>query len=97
VVFLHEIQAGPASKSYGIQVARLAGMPAAVLNHAKQALAALETDAQASRAQVDLFAPPPEAVDTGPSPLQAKLANIDPDTLSPREALDALYALKKLT
>jgi DNA mismatch repair protein MutS len=46
---------------------------------------------------VDLFAQPPEAVDTGPSPLQAKLANIDPDTLSPREALDALYALKKLT
>jgi DNA mismatch repair protein MutS len=97
VVFLHEIQAGPASKSYGIQVARLAGMPIAVLNHAKHALAALETDAQASRAQVDLFAQPPEAVDTGPSPLQAKLANIDPDTLSPREALDALYALKKLT
>ena len=97
VVFLHEIQAGPASKSYGIQVARLAGMPIAVLNHAKHALAALETNAQASRAQVDLFAPPPEAVDTGPSPLQAKLANIDPDTLSPREALDALYALKKLT
>jgi len=97
VVFLHEIQAGPASKSYGIQVARLAGMPTAVLNHAKHALAALETDAQASRAQVDLFAQPPEAVDTGPSPLQAKLANIDPDALSPREALDALYALKKLT
>jgi DNA mismatch repair protein MutS len=46
---------------------------------------------------VDLFAEPPEAVDTGPSPLQAKLASIDPDTLSPREALDAIYALKKLT
>jgi len=97
VVFLHEIQAGPASKSYGIQVARLAGMPTAVLNHAKHALAALETDAQASRAQVDLFAPPPDALDSGPSPLQAALNNIDPDTLSPREALDALYALKKLT
>ncbi len=97
VVFLHEIQAGPASKSYGIQVARLAGMPTAVLNHAKHALAALETDAQASRAQVDLFAPPPDALDSGPSPLQAALNNIDPDTLTPREALDALYALKKLT
>jgi len=97
VVFLHEIQAGPASKSYGIQVARLAGMPTAVLNHAKHALAALELNAQDSRAQVDLFAEPPEAVDTGPSPLQAKLASIDPDTLSPREALDAIYALKKLT
>jgi DNA mismatch repair protein MutS len=97
VVFLHEIQPGPASKSYGIQVARLAGMPAAVLNHAKHALAALETDAQASRAQVDLFAEPPESLDNGPSPLQAALNQLDPDSLTPREALDALYALKKLT
>ena len=96
IVFLHEIQPGPASRSYGIQVARLAGMPSSVLNHAKHALNALESDAQNSRAQVDLFAEPPEAIDTGPSPLQAKLAQIDPDTLSPREALDALYALKKL-
>jgi DNA mismatch repair protein MutS len=97
VVFLHEIQAGPASKSYGIQVARLAGMPTAVLNHAKQALSALETDAQASRAQVDLFAEPPESLDNGPSPLQAAVNQLDPDSLTPREALDALYALKKLT
>ena len=96
IVFLHEIQPGPASRSYGIQVARLAGMPSSVLNHAKHALAALETDAQNTRAQVDLFAEPPEAIDTGPSPLQAKLAQINPDALSPREALDALYALKKL-
>ena len=97
VVFLHEIQPGPASKSYGIQVARLAGMPAAVLTHAKHALAALESDAQASRAQVDLFAEPPERLDNGPSPLQAALTQLDPDALSPREALDALYTLKKLT
>jgi DNA mismatch repair protein MutS len=97
VVFLHEIQPGPASKSYGVQVARLAGMPTAVLNHAKHALAALETDAQASRAQVDLFAPPPESLDSGPSPLQAALNQLDPDSLTPREALDALYTLKKLT
>ncbi len=97
VVFLHEIQPGPASKSYGIQVARLAGMPTAVLNHAKHALAALESDAQASRAQVDLFAEPPESLDTGPSPLQAALSQMEPDSLTPREALDALYALKKLT
>ena len=97
VVFLHEIQAGPASKSYGIQVARLAGMPTAVLNHAKHALSALETDAQASRAQVDLFAEPPDSLDSGPSPLQAAVNQLDPDSLTPREALDALYALKKLT
>jgi DNA mismatch repair protein MutS len=67
IVFLHEIQAGPASRSYGIQVARLAGMPAAVVNHARHALAALEGQQTASREQVDLFAPPPAAMDAGPS------------------------------
>ena len=97
IVFLHEIQPGPANRSYGIQVARLAGMPASVLNHAKYALAALENDAQHARAQVDLFAQPPQDIDHGPTPLQATLAGIDPDQMSPREALDALYALKKLT
>ncbi len=96
IVFLHEIQPGPASRSYGIQVARLAGMPGAVLSHARHALASLEAGADASKAQVDLFAPPPLQDDTGPSPLQAKLAEIDPDKLSPRDALDALYQLKKL-
>ena len=95
IVFLHEIQAGPASRSYGIQVARLAGMPAAVVNHARHALAALEGQQTASREQVDLFAPPPAAMDTGPSAAEAALAALDPDALSPREALDALYALKK--
>jgi DNA mismatch repair protein MutS len=96
IVFLHEIQAGPASRSYGIQVARLAGMPTAVLNHARQALASLEAGADASRVQVDLFAPAPEQEAPSPSLLQAKLADLDPDTLSPRDALDALYQLKKL-
>ena len=56
IVFLHEIQPGPASRSYGIQVARLAGMPAGVVNHARHALAALETQQTQSREQVDLFA-----------------------------------------
>ena len=96
IVFLHEIQPGPASRSYGIQVARLAGMPSAVLSHARHALASLEAGADASKVQVDLFAPPPLQDDAGPSPLQAKLAEIDPDKLSPRDALDALYQLKKL-
>jgi len=95
IVFLHEIQPGPASRSYGIQVARLAGMPAAVVNHARHALSALEQQQEAAREQVDLFAPPPEAVQQGPSPAEAALASLDPDTMSPREALDALYALKK--
>ncbi|WP_298923201.1 DNA mismatch repair protein MutS [uncultured Ramlibacter sp.] len=96
IVFLHEIQAGPASRSYGIQVARLAGMPVAVVNHARHALEALEAQQTLSREQVDLFAPPPEAADTGPSAVEAALSALNPDALSPREALDALYALKKL-
>ncbi len=96
IVFLHEIQAGPASRSYGIQVARLAGVPNSVLQHAKHALNALESGAASGKAQVDLFAHPPEPIDAGPSPLEAKLSQIDPDTLSPRDALDALYQLKKL-
>ncbi|WP_249931325.1 DNA mismatch repair protein MutS [Ramlibacter sp. 2FC] len=96
IVFLHEIQPGPASRSYGIQVARLAGMPAAVLNHARHALGALEAGASQSRAQVDLFAAPPAAEGAGPSLVESALEGIDPDALSPRDALDALYTLKKL-
>jgi len=95
IVFLHEIQAGPASRSYGIQVARLAGMPAGVVNHARHALAALESQQAGSREQVDLFEPPPAAQAAGPTPVEAALAALNPDALSPREALDALYALKK--
>ncbi|TFY97003.1 DNA mismatch repair protein MutS [Ramlibacter rhizophilus] len=95
VVFLHELQPGPASRSYGIQVARLAGMPAAVVNHARHALAALEEQQAQSREQVDLFAPPPEAPVAVHSAVEAALAALDPDALSPREALDALYQLKK--
>jgi len=95
IVFLHEIQPGPASRSYGIQVARLAGMPAAVVNHAKHALGALEKQQEQTREQVDLFAPPPQAEAAAPSAVEAALGAIDPDALSPREALDALYALKK--
>ncbi|HSV47213.1 MAG TPA: DNA mismatch repair protein MutS, partial [Ramlibacter sp.] len=96
IVFLHEIQPGPASRSYGIQVARLAGMPAAVVNHARHALAALETQQERSREQVDLFAPPPEVASAAPSAVEAAVAALDPDALSPREALDALYQLKKI-
>lgn len=96
IVFLHEMQPGPASKSYGIQVARLAGMPAAVVNHARQALEALEAHQQQARAQVDLFAPPP-AVEAPPaSAVESALTALDPDTMSPREALEAIYTLKKL-
>jgi DNA mismatch repair protein MutS len=96
IVFLHEIQPGPASRSYGIQVARLAGMPAAVVHHARHALSALENQQTEARAQVDLFAPPPALEAQAPGPVESALTALNPDALSPREALDALYALKKL-
>ncbi len=96
IVFLHEIQPGPASKSYGIQVARLAGMPAAVLNHARHTLEALEAKATESQAQVDLFAAPPAIENIASSAIETAVAAINPDNLSPREALEALYQLKAL-
>ena len=96
IVFLHELQAGPASKSYGIQVARLAGMPGGVLNQARYTLAALEAGASEAQQQVDLFAAPPETETSGPSPLELAVTQINPDALSPREALDAIYALQRL-
>jgi DNA mismatch repair protein MutS len=94
IVFLHEIQSGPASRSYGIQVARLAGMPAAVVNQARHTLEALESQATQTHTQVDLFAAPPAAENVIVSVVETALAAIDPDALSPREALDALYQLK---
>ena len=85
------------SKSYGVQVARLAGMPAAIVRQARAALDALEAQQRDTDAQVDLFATPPTAPTATPSALEDALADLDPDSLSPREALDALYRLKKLT
>jgi DNA mismatch repair protein MutS len=96
IVFLHQIEPGPASRSYGIQVARLAGVPAAVVQHARHALAALESQSEQSRSQVDLFAPPPPSAEPETHPLQAALQGINPDALSPREALEQLYQLKQL-
>jgi DNA mismatch repair protein MutS len=96
IVFLHEIQSGPASKSYGIQVARLAGMPAAVVNQARHTLEALEAQATQHTAQVDLFAPAPVTETVATHALEAALEAVNPDNLSPREALEALYQLKAL-
>ena len=97
IVFLHEIEAGPASRSYGVQVARLAGMPASLVRQARHTLEALEALQHAGNAQVDLFAAAPApAPAAAPPALQAALAAIDPDSLTPREALDALYRLKNL-
>jgi DNA mismatch repair protein MutS len=104
IVFLHSVQPGPASQSYGIQVARLAGVPAAVLASARERLQALE-QIQADRDphQPDLFNP--ETVvssglseETGPAAvLLAELENVDPDALTPRQALELIYALKSLS
>jgi DNA mismatch repair protein MutS len=97
IVFLHAIEAGPASKSYGVQVARLAGMPASVLNHARQVLQSLQDQASVNQAQVDLFAAPTTQEAPPSSLVEDALAGIDPDALSPREALDALYQLKAVS
>ncbi|MDO4796175.1 MAG: DNA mismatch repair protein MutS, partial [Brachymonas sp.] len=97
IVFLHAIEPGPASRSYGIQVARLAGMPAAVIHHARHALQTLQDQQQQHQNQIDLFsAPPPmpEAPAATPSAVEQALQALDPDQMTPREALDALYALK---
>jgi DNA mismatch repair protein MutS len=96
IVFLHAIEPGPASRSYGIQVARLAGMPAAVLNQARHTLDALEAQATASQRQVDLFAEPPPVEAPASSAVEAAVAALDPDAMSPREAMEALYQLKAL-
>jgi DNA mismatch repair protein MutS len=97
IVFLHAIEPGPASRSYGIQVAKLAGMPAGVVNQARHTLEALEAQATQSQAQVDLFAEPVAAPSAEVSAVETALHAINPDNLSPREALEALYQLKKLT
>ncbi|HSI60473.1 MAG TPA: DNA mismatch repair protein MutS [Ideonella sp.] len=96
IVFLHAIEPGPASRSYGVQVARLAGMPASLVRQARATLEALETQSRAGDAQVDLFAAPPAPPAASLSPSDEALAAINPDALTPREALDALYRLKSL-
>jgi DNA mismatch repair protein MutS len=103
VVFLHEVRGGPASRSYGIAVAQLAGVPATVVRRARSRLAELEQRAAASRPQLDLFAAPAaaasEANETIPAnvdPLRERLAAIDVDALAPRDALALLYELTRL-
>ena len=96
IVFLHQIEPGPASRSYGVQVARLAGMPAPLVRQARATLEALEAQTLGSQAQVDLFALPPSAPAAEPSAVERALAALDPDALAPREALQALYRLHAL-
>ena len=100
LVLLHEVAPGPADRSYGIAVARLAGVPSAVLARAKAVLRKLEAGRDATGGiaagldDLPLFAAiAPEPV---PDPLAAALDAIDPDALTPREALEALYSLKRI-
>jgi DNA mismatch repair protein MutS len=97
VVFLHAVEEGPASQSYGLQVAALAGVPKTVIRQASRYLQLLEESSVTRGNQNDLFAqvkgaaPEPE-VDS----LREELQKINPDELTPREALELLYRLKKL-
>jgi DNA mismatch repair protein MutS len=102
IIFLHSVQDGPASQSYGLQVAALAGIPAKVLRQARQHLATLEQQQHADEPQLGLFDQaafiesddPEETVEN--EALREKLAEIDPDSLTPREALALLYKLKDM-
>jgi DNA mismatch repair protein MutS len=101
IVFLHAVADGPANRSYGISVAKLAGVPPETLKQAKAYLARLDQFSARSDHQSDLFSgPAAPATSAGADPradaVVERLAALDPDALSPREALDALYQLKKL-
>ena len=97
LVFLHAVKPGPANQSYGLQVAALAGVPPNVIKRAKLYLKTLESqqaahgDGDNPQAQLALEVP-----DEEPDRLRESLESIDPDSLTPREALAALYDLKKL-
>ncbi|HEY1772499.1 MAG TPA: DNA mismatch repair protein MutS [Gammaproteobacteria bacterium] len=94
LVFLHAVKEGPADRSYGLQVAALAGIPKPVIAQAKEYLARLESAQRQPKAELQpqqqgLFTAPPSAV-------EEKLKSVDPDKLSPKEALELLYELKKI-
>jgi DNA mismatch repair protein MutS len=104
IVFLHEVAAGTADRSYGIHVAKLAGLPPPVIERAEKVLVSLESGDSANVAgrlaeDLPLFsaAPAPApAPARGPSEAEEALMALAPDDLSPREALDALYKLRAL-
>lgn len=105
IAFLHAVEPGPANQSYGLQVARLAGIPKHVVRQAQTHLAGLEKNqaisaAEANTPQADLFAAPPPTPALSPEPAESalvkELAKLDPDALSPKEALDALYRLQQI-
>jgi DNA mismatch repair protein MutS len=107
VVFLHEVAKGAADRSYGIHVAKLAGLPESVVARAEEVLHALEAGEQSGAVtrlvdDLPLFraasgpARPAAAAEQGPSQAERALADLNPDDLTPREALETLYRLKGL-
>jgi DNA mismatch repair protein MutS len=103
LVLLHELARGPADRSYGLAVAKLAGLPPPVLGRAKSVLSKLEAGKAATGGiaagldDLPLFAAAAqEAAEPAPDPLAAALAEVDADALSPREALDLVYRLKRM-
>ena len=102
IVFLHAVEEGPASQSYGLQVAALAGVPKPVIRTARKYLQMLEDASLARGGQNDLFVsaqaqPEPETpADPQLDPLREALGQVNPDELTPRDALQMLYRLKKL-
>lgn len=102
IVFLHQIEPGPASKSYGIAVAKLAGLPARALHAARKHLHALEQQAALQQPQLDFFqaeaedqAKPTDQASTCPDTIAKLLDALNPDELTPRQALAQLYALQQ--
>lgn len=100
LVFLHDVQPGPADRSYGVQVARLAGLPARAVKRAEQVLKKLEAAPDAVDT-LPLFAASMESEPDAPDPIDhpaiTLLENLDPDSLTPREALDLIYKLQDKT
>jgi DNA mismatch repair protein MutS len=95
IVFLHSVNEGAASQSYGLQVAALAGVPLEVIRAAKKQLRALEQNSASQNPQGDLFAAVPDAPEPEEHPLLQALRDLHPDEMSPKEALEKLYQLKK--
>ncbi len=100
IIFLHSVGEGAADRSYGIHVGKLAGLPAAVIARAQSVLERLQSGEQSGALarladDLPLFSSAPAKAQK-PSPLEQSLATIDPDTLTPREALDLMYQLKTL-
>jgi DNA mismatch repair protein MutS len=98
IVFLHSVEEGPANQSYGLQVAQLAGVPSGVIRAARHQLASLEEKSLASTPQRDLFANPNAKVEPeapAEHPLIGQLRAVDPDALTPRDALELIYQLRK--